>query len=150
MSSFYVVNLRKYNDNLVTGAWVEATTDEDEMLEEIKKIADDDEWAIHDYEDLPDFGEYPNLSEIVDFMCNVDEYGLEVATAANYLDCPCEAHQGEFESMTDFAEQYLEDIGVFSEISENLQYYFDFERFAEDELSQSYDFRDGHVFSREY
>ncbi len=43
-----------------------------------------------------------------------------------------EAYQGEFANMTRFAEQLVDDCGMLSEMPDNLQIYFDYEKFGRD------------------
>jgi antirestriction protein len=43
-----------------------------------------------------------------------------------------EAYQGEFDNMTRFAEQLVDDCGMLSEMPDNLQMYFDYEKFGRD------------------
>ena len=56
------------------------------------------------------------------------------------------AYMGYYDSEEAFAEQYLDDTGMLSEVPEHLQCYFDVERFARDLFLGDYYFDDGFVF----
>lgn len=56
------------------------------------------------------------------------------------------AYMGCYDSEEAFAEQYLDDTGMLSEVPEHLQCYFDIERFARDLFMGDYYFDDGIVF----
>lgn len=57
------------------------------------------------------------------------------------------AYMGHYDSEEEFAEQYLDDTGMLSEVPEHLQSYFDVDRFARDLFMGDYHFDpDGFVF----
>jgi len=56
------------------------------------------------------------------------------------------AYMGTYESPEAFAEQYLEDSGLLSEVPESLRYYIDVASFARDLFIDGYNFDDGFVF----
>jgi antirestriction protein len=85
----YVACLASYNNGVLHGRWIDATTDADEMQEQInamlreskfpnvtvehpetgKDVPSAEEWAVHDYDGAwPSFGEYPGLQTIADYM----------------------------------------------------------------------------------
>ena len=56
------------------------------------------------------------------------------------------AYMGRYDSEQAFAEQYIDDTGLLSEMPENLLCYFDVEHFASDLFMGDYYFDDGYVF----
>lgn len=81
---FYAACLAAYNAGYLHGAWIDASSDEDEMMAEVtamlaaSPIPGAEEWAIHDYEDLPrSFGEYTGLAQIAEFV-ELVEFSAEV------------------------------------------------------------------------
>lgn len=80
----YVACLASYNNGVLHGRWIDATTDIDEMQEQIAamlresrfpnvmvenpdgdgEVPSAEEWAIHDHEGLGDIGEYASLETI--------------------------------------------------------------------------------------
>lgn len=135
----------------------------DEFMEEISDwLADltesmDDgelreEYIVADYEDIPSeyVGEWSLDREYFDFKKVADELGYEVVKAGVDLGIPLEsiedAYLGEYESMEDYAEEYIDSTGMLSEVPESLRYYFDTAAFARD-LSMDVNEQDGHFFS---
>lgn len=57
-----------------------------------------------------------------------------------------DAYMGRYDSEQAYAEQYIDDTGMLSEMPENLQCYFDIEHFASDLFMGDYYFDDGYVF----
>lgn len=61
------------------------------------------------------------------------------------------AYMGRYDSELDYAEQYIDDTGLLSEMPDNLKCYFDTEHFASDLFMGDYYFADGgHVFGTDY
>lgn len=56
------------------------------------------------------------------------------------------AYMGRYDSEEAFAEQYIDDAGLLSEVPDNLAYYFDVAAFARDLFMGNYYFDDGFVF----
>lgn len=77
----YAACLASYNNGILHGAWIDASSDADEMQEAVNamlassKIPDAEEFAIHDYDGLPSsFGEYPGLETIAEFVELCEEF----------------------------------------------------------------------------
>lgn len=100
-----------------------------------------EEWAAHDYdgEGLSQFGEYPNLEELLAHVQLIAEHGdawlayvalvgEHYATVEGFLDDYC----GECESIEVYFREQLEDSGLLASMPENLRYYFDYEAYARD------------------
>ena len=138
--------LASYNQGILYGEWIDLnpidTTEElQEAIDYILKsspIEDAEEWAWFDH----DLGgihidEYEDLEEIINIAKGLKEH--ESAFVAFY-NCFCstdleefeERYQGEYDSVEDYAQQFLEDTGAIASIPENLRYYFDYEKYAND------------------
>ena len=67
-TSIYAACLASYNAGRLHGVWIDATQDVDHTDADIRVMLsesfepDAEEWAIHDYENMPPQGEYPDLS----------------------------------------------------------------------------------------
>jgi antirestriction protein len=97
-----------------------------------------EEYAIHDYEDFGGIrlSEHESIETVQTiaieleehgdaFAAYVDNVGIEYATCDGFT----EAYQGEFDSVEDYARDYVEQTGVFPEAVTN---YFDYAAFARD------------------
>ena len=68
--SIYAACLASYNAGRLHGVWIDATQGIDHIDAEIRIMLsesfelDAEEWAIHDYENMPPQGEYPDLEQI--------------------------------------------------------------------------------------
>ena len=91
---FYAACLASYNNGVLHGAWIDASTDVDEMREEIaamlraskfpnvtvecpetgEDVPSAEEYAIHDHEGLGQLGEYDSLETIAAFVELLDEF----------------------------------------------------------------------------
>lgn len=99
-----------------------------------------EEWAIHDAEDIPtSFGENPSLEAVVKYAEAFEEHGepfkvwWENESDQDFdVDRFQEQYRGTYRSLEDYAEQWADDVGLLSEVPENLRYYFDFEKFGRD------------------
>ena len=83
----YVACLAAYNNGHLYGKWITPKADRDELEAQIKEIlkfspvAGAEEWAIHDYDDFPNLGEYPDLDKLIQVQEAIDEHGKHVVNA---------------------------------------------------------------------
>lgn len=90
----YFACLASYNNGRLHGAWIEASSDADEMQEQIdamlraspfpnvmvedpetgEDVPSAEEWAVHDYDGFPNMGEYPSLDDVAAFVELTEEY----------------------------------------------------------------------------
>jgi antirestriction protein len=103
-----------------------------------------EEFAIHDHEGFEGLlGEYSPVSEVVqvaealaehgDIYAGLRKDGRDHDEAISMIE---EHYQGEYDSLEDWAESFLDDTGAFADAPEMLKTYFDYERYARDaELS---------------
>ena len=68
----YIACLAAYNSGCLHGNWIDVHGDAEEMEKEAQKVIktspvpDAEEWAIHDYDDFPNMGEYVSLEKIAE------------------------------------------------------------------------------------
>lgn len=120
----------------------------------IKHVNTAEEWAFHDWENIPDryISEYGLDPEFWDYLelINSTHLDQEVIEAGIYLDLPLdeieESYQGEFNNSTDLAYEYIESTGMLNDVPNSISMYFDYESFGRD-LATDYSEYNGHYFS---
>lgn len=81
----YVACLAAYNSGILHGHWIEASSDVDELQEAVDKVLqsspapDAEEYAIHDYNDFPNLGEYPGLERIAEVAELIETSDLDAS-----------------------------------------------------------------------
>jgi len=147
-SKIYVACLSSYNSGILHGAWIEPKADKDELEAQIAEMLktspspDAEEYAIHDYDNFPDLGEYPDLEKVIEVVEAIKLHG--VTAVKGFIDHWSledlahfdEAFQGTFDSFKEFAEDYAEDC-ILVDCPEHIKNYIDYEQ-IEQELSFSY------------
>lgn len=161
----YAACLASYNNGVLHGRWIDASADVDAMQEEVSamlresrfpnvtvthpdtgaEVPSAEEWAIHDYEDLPScFGEYAGLTAIAEFVELCEEHSLEAADLAaivsNFgtLAYAKEELEGRFagiyDSFKSYAEEVADEMLRAHDIKEDspLSQYFDYDAYARD------------------
>ena len=150
----YVASLTDYNAGRLHGEWLDAAQDPEALLAGISAMlassaeSGAEEWAIHDYEEFCGvrLGEYASIESVSKIALGIVEHGAAFGAWAGYLgheswedldrfeDC----YQGQWESLTDYAEHLLDDLGldeiIERAVPDNLQPYvrIDAEAFARD------------------
>jgi antirestriction protein len=106
-----------------------------------------EEFAIHDYEHFGPYqvGEYDSLGWISRVATGITEHGLALAAWAEHCDRDPEqlatfedAYRGEWSSLTAYAEELLDDLGISRELEEAIP-----------ELLQGYVHLDTQAFARD-
>lgn len=166
--SVYVACLGCYNEGRLHGKWMDADEleqrwesprhwDSSTGLSQCKK-PHHDEWAIHDYDGVPNLGEHPDIPYLIKVMQAVEEHGepflewfnLDPHNKSHHDDLGDafeEAYCGHYESKEEFAEEFAESCGYIDSASTNpLWRYIDFEWFWNAELRYSHHYSNGHVF----
>ena len=144
--AIYVANLSAYNDGRLDGAWINPSSDVDELNEQILEAIGgnaDNEWAIHDYNLFPNLGEHASLADIAKVAAMFDEHDHDAVRAAideagvRYLDQAAsmldngfrEFDKHEDEAMEEYAQELADD-GVLD--AKFLLQYVDWSRVARD------------------
>ena len=148
----YVASLADYNAGRLHGRWIDATQPADAIREEIaqmlaeSKEPTDGEYAIHDYEYFGDLelSEYAGIDQVAEAAYQITEHGpvfacllayvggtSNIEEALRYME---EAYCGEYDSLTDYAEQFLDDCYADSlkNLPEFIRYHIDYEGIAHD------------------
>jgi len=147
---FYAACLAAYNNGRLHGHWIDASSDIEEMQKAIAKMLKEspipgaEEWAIHDYEDMADLGEYPSLRRIAalaefdedhpeiptgDLWRIVDHFCGDIEQAEDALD---DRFVGIYESFRAYAEEHADEIILSNIKDETVKRYFDYDAFARD------------------
>ena len=141
----YVANLAAYNAGRLRGAWIEPSTEADELSEQVIEAIGgnaDHEWAIHDYDAFPNMGEHPSLEDVAAMAELLEEHPYAILRAAqgfvarddvdalrDFLD----EGYGVYESKTDYVEQMVDDQGGPSKLGkQTIESYFDYDAFGHD------------------
>lgn len=147
----YVACLAAYNAGILHGKWIDCTDSEDEIWQEIKEVLrtspdpDAEEWAIHDYEGFGswDIGENPDIAELAEYVHCIQnsDYdsdliadviahrGYDIKDAIEYIE---NNYQGEYYTLADWAESFLEETGALESVPKDLRYYIDFAAYGRD------------------
>jgi len=145
----YVACLAAYNSGCLHGEWITPEADKDELDGQIQKvlksspIPNAEEWAIHDYDEFPNLGEYPGIDNIIKVQEAIDEHGINIVNgfienwSVEDLDNIDDAYHGEYDSFSDFAQQLAEDTIEGLGGNSTLASYFNWEAWERD-LSHDY------------
>lgn len=140
----YVACLAAYNNAILHGCWIEATTPEAirdavHAMLAASPVPGAEETAIHDYEgfegaSLPECASFEAVCDLADFVTEHGALGarlyrhfggrLEEARAA------FEDYAGQYKTAADFAEDLIRETGT--EIPASLEYYVDWQALARD------------------
>jgi len=170
----YVACLGCYNEGRLHGQWVDADTlqerwdyaeehDRQDRVGHFNKCSRPfhDEWAIHDYDGVPNLGEHPDIPYLIKVMQAIEEHGepflewfnLDPYNKSHHDDLSeafQEAYYGEWDSPKAFAEDHAEDMGYLpSDDAKNpnpLFRFVDFDWWWKSDLRHHYHFSNGHVF----
>lgn len=138
--AIYVANLAAYNAGSLRGAWINPSSDEDELSEQIVAAIGgdaDSEWAIHDYNDFPNLGENPSIKTVAQVAALFDKHGHDAVRAAldnvhndvDRAESMLASGWREFPCLEDYAQELADD-GVLDK--EFLLRYVDWERVGRD------------------
>ena len=140
MPQIYVRPLKAYTEGKDGGQWVDAAQDAEDLQTDIDDIladspvAGEEEWAVHDYEDMPNLGEYPSLEAVSVVGLAVDEHGSGLIEAASHVvddignaeelrETLEERFQGIHDDEDEWAYSYLDNTGMLDELPEWAQAY---------------------------
>lgn len=145
----YVASLSDYVAGRLVGQWIDLdeTTTADDIQEAITAMLATspeplaEEWAIHDYDEMPNLGEYPDLETVATAARGIAEHGEPFRAwvelhAIGWIDADPDGFQeqylGEYEDEKDYAYEYVESTGMFDGVNESISNYFDYDAFARD------------------
>lgn len=147
----YICCLAAYNSGILHGAWIVASADIEELQMQIdamlkrSPMPNAEEWAVHDYDGVPNMGEHPALEDICGYIELVNSTHLPqdclnaiIENVHGDLDQArkdLERVIGEFDDFRDYADECADEMIACAESgsgSEFLANYFDYDRFARD------------------
>lgn len=148
----YVASLADYNAGRLHGRWIDANQSADAIREQIAQMLAEskepvaEEWAIHDYEYFGDLklSEFADIDQVAEAAHQIVEHGPVFAALLSYLGgigCIDEAlrymdgaYCGEFHSLTDYAEQFIDDCYADSlkALPEFIRWHVDYEGIGRD------------------
>ena len=156
----YVGTYAKYNDGNLFGKWLdlEDYTDRDDFYKacaELHADEEDPEFMFQDWEGILSnmINESYVSPECWSLLDAYEKYDEDAVNA--YCDCFGEwnerdfneRYRGRYDSWEHMAEELLEETGELNRIPENLRYYFDYEKYANDlRISGDFTEQDGHYF----
>lgn len=149
----YVACLASYNNGILYGEWLDATSDVEDIQENIKQllakssIPNAEEVAVHDYSGFGSLiiGEYEGIEQIHEKALFIVEHGELGAEVLNYYDGRLEDaqevleeyYQGEYKSELDYAIHLFDEIYL-HDIAKHAQWYIDYEKFERDIFNNDY------------
>ena len=152
----YVACLGCYNEGRLNGKWVDA--DEYEDYTHKCKNPQHEEYAIHDYDAMPNLGEYPDSEKVVEVAEAVIEHGFDVVN--DFIGWG-------FQDVSRIPDAFIttldgwnhnKELGVYlihelcmMDIPDEMSYYFDYEAYGRDASINSVFISDkGNVFWRDF
>lgn len=144
--AIYIANLAAYNAGRLVGAWINPSSDKDELGEQIRASIGgnaDSEWAVHDYNGFPNLGEYPQMDDICRVAALFEQHDADAVRAAienvgvHYLDEVASVLENgwrefdlpEGQALEELAQEYADE-GILD--AKFLLQYVDWERVARD------------------
>jgi antirestriction protein len=126
----YVASLSDYNAGRLHGEWIDAEMDIEDLENAVTRMLASspeplaEEWAIHDYEGFGPvrLSEYESLPTVNSIAKGIVEHGPAFAAWAaivddmDQLDRFEDAYLGHWSSLTEYAEQLLDDMGIEDEL----------------------------------
>ena len=162
----YVADLEAYNNGRLKGEWIDLSDFDSgaEVLEEISKMlkkTGGEEYAIHDYEYFPSimYSEYmgeKQFDNVIEAYKIAEDKDLDIDVVGEIIEQYSpdnvekfidDNYQGQFDNDTDFAYQYVENLGGFENINESeKEMYFDYEKFGRDLVMNDFFTINDHYF----
>ena len=144
-SKIYVACLSSYNLGVLHGSWIEPKTDKDELEAQIAEVLksspdpDAEEYAIHDYDNFPNLGEYPDLDKVIEVVEAIKLHGVKAVEgfighfSIEDLEHFEDAFHGTYDSFKEFAQDYADDtIEGLADNNSTLANYFNYDSFERD------------------
>ncbi|MBB2890944.1 antirestriction protein ArdA [Flexivirga oryzae] len=123
----WIGSLADYNNGALTGEWVDAAVDDEQLISEAQRIVANseelgaEEYAIFDYDDFGDFRpeQYEQLTTVAKVARGIQEHGPVFATWAqlhdadpDMLDAFEDSYLGEYDSPEAWAREVLGDSDI--------------------------------------
>lgn len=146
------------HEELVVNEYITNEFIENDVIEKVLRqgVCPHEEFAIHDYDDFPNMGEYPCLYDLFEVKELLETHGQAFNEAMEYMgenveDAKrmMEGYCGKYKSEKDFAEEWFEQCYA-DTVPEHIQRWIDIDQVAYDIFIDDYIYLEGHVFSRNY
>jgi antirestriction protein len=124
----YVACLAAYNNGRLHGRWIDADQSVDDIRSEVQAMLagsperSPEEWAIHDYEGFGELrlSEWESFERVAAIAAGISEHGESFAAWLAYdsdrdpVDVQSfeDAYRGHWDSLSQYAEQFADDIGL--------------------------------------
>jgi antirestriction protein len=124
----YVACLAAYNNGRLHGRWIDADQSAEDIWSEVQAMLAAspepfaEEWAIHDYEGFGDLrvSEWESFERVAAIAAGMSEHGDAFAAWLAYdndrdasdMQSFEDAYRGHWDSMSQYAEQFADDIGL--------------------------------------
>ena len=142
--AIYVGTYRKYNGGSLRGEWVDLTiySTKEEFYSYIEHLHNDEadpEYMFQDFENFPScfYGESCLDDRLWEWLA-LDDNQREICAVyfdnvsqEGTIEEALERSRGTHDSKESYARQYLQDCGSLVNLSEDLQYFFDFDLYAD-------------------
>jgi len=113
----YFANLEAYNSGRMVGGWVWPLHHDsiDSYYKAIKRVTRNaDEVAVHDYDDFPDMGEYPDHGELYEMIHAVEDSHIDNETLFKYM---ANQHNYSIDLVDEAENSYISTFNRFSDFS---------------------------------
>jgi antirestriction protein len=146
----YAACLASYNAGRLHGAWIDVDADKDVMAAKVdamlkaSPMPNAEEFAIHDYDEFPNMGEYPSLDAIAataELVELAEENGIDASDFAHIADnwhgnandirSAFDCFIGVRDSFEEYAEEMADECLLY-DAPESLAMYFDYQAYARD------------------
>ena len=148
--SIWAGSLSAYNNGALLGDWLapedyQTYSDFDKAIKKATNNAD--EVAIMDYDNCPDFGEYPCIKSLYDFIVASRESDIpfealikyaenqHISEPEDYINIITQAEDsycGIWDSFQEYADDFVDSTGLLSGVDNSVTMYFDYNAFARD------------------
>jgi len=148
--SIWAGSLSAYNNGTLLGEWLapedyQTYSDFDKAIKKVTKNAD--EVAIMDYNNCPDFGEYPCIKSLYDFIVASKESNVpfealikyaenqHISEPEDYINIITQAEDsycGIWDNFQEYADDFVDSTGMLSGVDISVSAYFDYNDFARD------------------
>ena len=148
--SIWAGSLSAYVSGALLGDWLapedyQTYDDFDKAIKKVTKNAD--EVAIMDYDNCPDFGEYPCIESLYDFIVASKESYIpfealkkyaenqHISEPEDYINIIAEAEDsycGIWDSFQEYSDDFVDSTGMLSGVDKSVSMYFDCNAFARD------------------
>ncbi len=145
----YVASLSDYNAGRLHGRWIDCDQDVDDIRQAIEDMLSEspepiaEEWAIHDFEGFGSvrLNESEDIARVAKLAEMIGEHRELITHVIDHCGGPDDLEEasrkmnedylGEWDSLEEWAEDYLDSSGMLESVPKELRYYIDFKKYGE-------------------